>query len=186
MASEGNLPLNVKLINQCRCGLRGWHALYAGRRFCDLNCCQCRLCRTGVHSAVWKPFSLEHALKNIAVQLFHFDKWNNLLEVPFGPLEVTLQRFSMLISHIKHGKEINYDGTFWNLNSPHQCACSWILEEDGIPGGKPTWKVHSERPTLESNHLTWIWFANATPLYQIQYISHALYASMYIYAYIQT
>lgn len=112
--------------------LRGWHALYAGRRFCDLNCCQCRLCLTGVHSAVWKPFSLEHALKNIAVQLSNFDKWNNLLEVSFGQREVNLQHFSMRMLHIKHKGELNYHDTFLNLNSPRHCACAWILRVVGV------------------------------------------------------
>lgn len=135
--------------------LRRWHAVYAGRRVCDLNCCQCRLCLTGVHSAVWKPFSLEHALKNIATISF----WQ--VEQSVGSTNWPARSHSAGFQHAnvayKAQKRVKL---WWHIL---KCMGTWELSTSHINvhvdfGGswstwrEPTWKLHTERPGLESNH----------------------------------
>lgn len=141
--------------------LRRWHAVYAGRRVCDLNCCQCRLCLTGVHSAVWKPFSLEHALKNIAtISFWQVEQSVGSTNWPARSHSAGFQHANVntMLMHTKHKGGLNYDGTFlnvWVLEScqlvTSMCMCldfggSWSTWRE------PTWKLHPERPELESNH----------------------------------
>lgn len=153
--------------------LRRWHAVYAGRRFCDLNCCQCRLCLTRVHSTVWKPFSLEHALKNIATISF----WQ--VEQSVGSINWPARSHSAGFQHanVAHKAQRRVE-LWWHIL---KCMCTWELSTSHI-------NVHvfgfwRKLEYLERTHMetpyrkAWVgvepstillWFDNATPLHHIQ------------------